>query len=315
MRADYVFAFSKNLFWQNGLQYRFDKVSGSNRLGTQNTGSAQTGILFKRNNLEAQANLRAEVWNDRLLPLSPFASIKWAVGNGFSVSAFGGYNYRVPSMNDRFWVPGGNPDLNPENGWSYGASSNYLKTFGRFDVNLRAAYYHSLMNDLIQWLPGMGSIWSPSNVKQVRLQGADFNAEFGYYVGQNYVQLRGGWSFNQSEVLQSHQANDRSVGKQLIYQPEFKATHRLQYTFKRWSAQFTHRYVGQVYTNYASTNNTLRAYNLFDAGAAYKFKRPLFWFNWSMAININNLTNTYYENIAYFPMPGANFNLSITFEL
>jgi iron complex outermembrane receptor protein len=218
-------------------------------------------------------------------------------------------------MNDRFWVPGGNLELNPENGWSYETSANYIKTFGRLELNLRAAYYHSLMNDLIQWLPGIGSIWSPHNVKQVRLQGADFNAEVSYKAGLNIFQFFGGWSVNQSIVMESHLANDQSVGRQLIYQPEFKATHRMQYTYKRWSAQLSHRFVGQVYTTYASANNTLPAYNLFDVGAAYAFEKPLFWFQWSLALNVNNITNTYYENIAYFPMPGTNFNLSVTFEL
>jgi iron complex outermembrane receptor protein len=315
VRADYILAVSKKLFWQNGLQYRFDKVSGSNRLGTQNISSVQTGLFFKTALIEAQANIRAEIWDGQLLPISPFASAKWFVGGGFSVSAFGGYNYRVPSMNDRFWVPGGNPDLKPENGWSYEVSANYIKALGNFNVNLRAAFYQSLVNDLIQWLPSIGSIWTPENVKQVRMQGADVNVELSYPVGPNFFRLRGGWSFNQSTVLQSHKANDQSVGGQLIYQPEFKATHSLQYSYSRVSAQITHRFVGQVYTNYASLNNTLPAYNLFDVGAAYTFKKPLFWFRWTLALNINNITNAYYENIAYFPMPGINFNFSINIQL
>lgn len=315
VRVDYIFAISKHLFWQNGLQYRFDQVSGSNREGHQNTNSAQSGLLFKQNNFEAQANLRAEIWNNQLLPLSPFASVKWGIGSGFSISAFGGYNYRVPSLNDRFWVPGGNPELNPENGWSYEASLIYNKSLGLWGVNFRAALYKSLMNDLIQWLPGTGNIWRPMNVKEVRMQGADVNANVELHLGENFFQLRGGWSFNKSEVLQSHIKNDQSIGQQLIYQPGFKATHQVKYGIKRWSAQVSHRYIGQVNTNYASTNNTLPAYHLLDVGAAYRLAKPLFWMNWSLALNINNITNTYYENIAYFPMPGINMNLTLRASL
>ena len=32
------------------------------------------------------------------------------------------YNYRFPSMNDLYWRPGGNPDVKPEEGYSYDAS-------------------------------------------------------------------------------------------------------------------------------------------------------------------------------------------------
>jgi iron complex outermembrane receptor protein len=313
VRADYVFAFSKKLFWQNGLQYRFDKVSGSNRLGTQNTSSVQTGLLFKRNHLEAQANLRAEWWNDRFLPLSPFASLKVPVFGGLNFTAFGGYNYRVPSMNDRFWVPGGNPDLLPESGWSFETAANYLRQFGRFELNLRAAYYRSNITNLIQWLPGIGSIWSPENVKQVRMQGVDFNAELSYQTGNHFFRLRGSWSFNQSHVLHAYQVNDQSVGKQLIYQPQIKGVHSIQYVYKSLTAQLTHRFVGEVFTHYGTVGNTLPAYNLIDVGLAHPLKNR--WITCIIGLNVNNITNTYYENISFFPMPGVNFQISITFQL
>ena len=70
--------------------------------------------------------------------------------------------------------------------------------------------------------------------------------------------------------------------------------------------------MGDVNTNYAISNNTLPAYNLLDAGFAYRFKKRLFWFNWALALQVNNITNTYYENIAFYPMPGGNINFSIT---
>ena len=38
------------------------------------------------------------------------------------------YNYRFPSMNDLYWRPGGNPDVKPEDGYSYDASVGLSET-------------------------------------------------------------------------------------------------------------------------------------------------------------------------------------------
>ena len=311
--ADYLQQINQVFTWQSGVQYRYDVVGGSNRAGQQHTVSAQSGIELKTSYLEAQATLRAEVWRDTLLPLSPFASIKLPMFPGFALTAFGGYNYRVPSLNDRFWNPGGNAQLKPESGWSYEGAANYTYQNKKWNLALRAAFYNSTITDLVQWVPVGSGIWEPHNVKSVALSGTDYSVNIGFKHKRHIIQWSGSISYNDSRITASHIANDQSVGHQLIYQPEIKATQRLFYDFSGYFAQLDYVYVGEVYTNYSSQINQLDGYHLVDATIGWHTVE--FGMDMTMMFAAKNILNMYYETIAFYPMPAINFALTMKVEL
>lgn len=65
---------------------------------------------------------------------------------------------RFPTLNDMFWVPGGNPLLRSELGWEVRASVNRKST----GVDL----YHGSLTDAIVWMP-VGTLWTPRNVASI----------------------------------------------------------------------------------------------------------------------------------------------------
>jgi vitamin B12 transporter len=314
LRADWLYAINEHWQLQSGVQGRYDDAGGGNRNGTQHMASIQSGIKYTGQLLHAQAVLRYEEWDGKSLPLSPFASLELPLPFGFKVTAFGGYNYRIPGMNDRFWNPGGNEDLLPEQGWSYEAALTYEIPLQKWIVVARMAYYESLVDNYILWMPaGNGTIWSPHNVRQVELSGVDADLHISWKHLEHIVEFKAGWAYNQSIVKASHNENDNSVGRQLTYQPEHKITGRLLYAYRYWSASLTSVFVGEVSTNYSESGHPLEAYNLFNIGIGYAFnvkKSTL-----SIQLAANNLTNTYYENIAFYPMPGRNYSLNLKFAL
>ena len=227
-------------------------------------------------------------------------------------SMFLGIRQSIATLNDRFWVPGGNPDLQPENGYTGELTIGTARPLWSGRLQVSATGYYSLLNDYVQWIPS-GATWSPQNVKQVEIRGVDVNLAYTLRNGKWYGKAEGGVSFNSSIIQASHLDNDASVGKQLIYQPEFKTGGGLTIGFDQWYVAFKHRYVGEVYTIYLSSNNTLDPYHLLDVSVTKTLTvRSL---QVTLIAAANNTTNTQYQNISYFPMPGTNYSLTLKLSI
>ena len=63
-------------------------------------------------------------------------------------------NHHYASLNDLYFLPGGNPDLNPEHGWSYDIGASAQRAIShRSTITASANWYDSYINDWILWLP------------------------------------------------------------------------------------------------------------------------------------------------------------------
>ncbi len=301
------------LQWQNGLQVRLDKVSGSNRSGSQNTISAQSGLFFAKKWLSAQAVLRAELWNEKLLPLSPFASLRAEFLKNVFASIYGGYNYRIPSLNDRFWVPGGNLNLEPESGWNGEVAVFYNQKTVSKNVLIRLAAYKNTMQNYIQWVPGAAGIWAPHNVKVVSISGIDFNANVAQTIKKWFFSGELNASFNDAFVQESSVPGDQSQGQQLIYQPKYKATFGATAGYFGWFCHTDYLYTGSVTTSYDGSTQDLEAFTVVDVSVSKSFHLKKTLLNFIFAVN--NVANQGYQTIPFFPMPGRNFSLTLKISI
>lgn len=88
------------------------------------------------------------------------------MGEGVAGKGKVAYNYRFPSMNDLYWRPGGNPDVKPEDGYSYDASVAYRKQLYRgLFLDAEVSGYLMYIDNWILWLPKDGNqwVWTPQN--------------------------------------------------------------------------------------------------------------------------------------------------------
>ncbi len=310
-QINYQYKISEKLKWQNGGQAQFSKVSGSNRVGNLHTESLRTGLALNTKNMHAQALVRLEVWDGELLPISPFLGLRYTFFRNFNASVNGSYVYRTPTLNQLYWVPGGNINLKPENGYTGEFALYYSAQKNRQNIFVRAALYASALNEYIQWVPGANSIWSPQNVKQVEIYGLDVNATYAIQVKQWYVALRGALSLNHAETVKSEKQNDQSVGNQVLYQPKLKTTSGFTIGFEKWYVNANYRFIGEVQTAYDGSGNSLDPYGVLDLSLSKTigFKKG----ETTFIAAFNNITNQAYETVPYFPMPGRNF--SITFKI
>jgi vitamin B12 transporter len=220
-------------------------------------------------------------------------------------------NSKIPTMNDLFWMPGGNRDLKNEYAYMYELLFEMRHKFEPyFNIDWDVAVFSNRIKDMIQWLPGEYSYWSPSNIRNVNTQGVETSASLGYSSGNLRASLNLGYSFISAENA-SQSVYELSDGKQLIYIPENQASSLLVMKFHNFYSSLKSSYVGKRFTS-ADNSKYLHSYLLNDltAGSFVTISQISF----DLSLSVNNIFNTEYQSLAYYPMPGRSFFLKISFN-
>lgn len=302
-----------------GIQIGADRALFSNRSLPLTEGRGTFHLksrLFKRYKLEIISLIR-ESWQGNRLSL-PFGTIttSWSPHQRHSFHANVSRNQRFPTLNDRYWDPGGNPDLLPESGygteigWLFHPGPNYMpgNLFGKLHLNAFA----NLVNQWIQWIPGTGSVWTPQNVHQVGNLGGEVFVELRKKMGPWAFDLTAAYTIVRSQSLSSEIPNDNSVGNQLIYTPVHRANLRLSASFKGWSFVAQEALNGRSYIT-RDNQSWLPGYALANLRLGKSLQATNSQFELYAAVN--NIFNVNYRTVAARPMPRRNFNLGLRMNL
>ena len=112
-----------------------------------------------------------------------------------------GRGYRIPTLNDRYWDPGGNPYLQPEESWSAEGGLDWVIRNNDKTAVVNVTYHHQEVNDWIQWTP-VGSIWTSQNVQQVTIDGIEVSADFEWIRNGHQFNWSMNYSYTQSIITQ-----------------------------------------------------------------------------------------------------------------
>ncbi|MDY5353113.1 MAG: TonB-dependent receptor plug domain-containing protein [Bacteroides pyogenes] len=225
------------------------------------------------------------------------------------------YNYRFPSMNDLYWRPGGNPNVKPEEGYSYDASVSYKKKLNELLIlNGEFSGYLMHIDNWIVWLPKDGNqwIWTPQNKRDVLSAGIEFYGKAEFKKGDWETVLSGNFSWTQSRTRKKQHEDDHSYMKQIPYVPKYKWNMRLELNYKKGFLSCQTSYIGKRYITTDQSYSTA-SYSVHNLLAGYQFeigKR----FTLTPQLRIDNLLDTYYESTQYYPMPLRNCLLSLMLE-
>lgn len=227
-------------------------------------------------------------------------------------------NYRFPTLNDLYFLPGGNPDLRSEHGIAYEAGLSFaVGREGSYTLSGSASWYDQRIDDWILWLPTTKGFFSPVNVKKVHAYGVEMQADLDMALGGDWkLDLNGTFSWAPSiNVGEKMSPADQSVGKQLPYEPVWSATASGRLTWRTWSLLYQWCYYSQRYTM-SSNDVTLTGYlpPYFMNNASLEKRFLLRWCDLSLKAAVNNLFDEEYLSVLSRPMPGINaeFFLSIT---
>jgi iron complex outermembrane receptor protein len=281
---------------------------------TANYFAAFAGVRYEFNNtFHISFDARKDFTENQNSPIAPSAGIEKTIfQNHLILKARGGKNFNLPSLNDLYWVPGGNLDLKPETGWSYESGIVFQPT-RKNDFSFEATYFSTLINDWIQWQPEAYGYYTPVNLKQVHARGIEASINFKTTWKNFDFYFSGNYSFTKSTNEKSDQIlGEETIGKQLIYVPEHLANIHASISFKKFILTYAHMFVGLRYT---TSDNTLSLPYYHFANLKidrnFIFKKNAF----GIFFKINNLFDENYQVIAYRPMPGKNYSAGININL
>ena len=224
-------------------------------------------------------------------------------------------NYRFPTLNDLYFLPGGNPNLRKERGWTYDAGVSFgVGDKGVYSLTGSATWFDSYIHDWILWLPTTKGFFSPRNIKDVHSYGVELKGDLSVKLGKAWhltMNATYSWtpSINEGEP---RTPADKSVGKQLPYVPEFSSTVTGRLSWRRWTFLYKWCYYSERYTmssNDISLSGKLPPY--FMSNISLEKVLEFKWAELSLKGAINNLFNEEYLSVLSRPMPGINFELFI----
>ena len=302
----------KNIILQSG-----DKGIVGYHVGRLELSGAISAKWQPTDRIGLSAVAREELFGDKWSPIIPalfFEGLLSRPGN-LTIKLSGSRNYRFPTLNDLYFLPGGNPDLRHERGWTYDAGLNFA--VGKKDLYKLTGsltWFDSYIDDWIIWLPTTKGFFSPRNLKKVHAYGLELQADLNLQFSKDWaLSLNSTFSWSPSiNIGESLTAADQSVGKQLPYVPEISANIVGRLSWRTWAFTYKWCHYSERYTM-SSNDITLtgRLPKYYMSNISLEKSLHCSWADWSLKGTINNLFNEEYLSVLARPMPRINFQFFV----
>lgn len=267
------------------------------------------------------AVVREEVYKDDWVAPIPalFADVilwkPWNVVMKASVAR----NYRYPTMDDLYFQPGGNPDLQPEKGFTYDIGVEFAVKKARWTLTGNLTAFDSHIKDWILWTPNTKGFWEPSNVKKVHNYGVECSADGSWLMAKELkLSLATNFAWTPSKnVGERVNDNDASYGKQLCYVPKTSANINARLQWRTWTLTYQWSHYSERYTTTSNEVNyitgRLKPYYMTDISLEKTFRWR--WMECAVKGVCNNLFSTQYVTVLSRPMPRRNYEIYLTIKL
>lgn len=219
--------------------------------------------------------------------------------------------YRLPTLNDLYWNPGGNPDLKPEQGWTFEAGLTHdFRLSKHLDFYKSLTVFSNHINDWIVWLPA-GALWTPQNIQTVWSRGLESRLQFTWHAAQWNAALGGEYSSTHASNMEARFPGDASVGKQLIYTPKYRASAHLSISWKGFLLRYQYQFTDRRYLS-ADNRDYLPSFQTHDINISKQFTFRQTGLR--LSFGVANLFDNRYLVIAGTPMPGRTYTGSLHFQ-
>lgn len=283
--------------------------------------------------LSIKASLKKELNSIFYLPYAFHFLSQYKLGRALDIYASVSTNYRMPTLNELYFIPGGNKNLKPERSKNIEGGIHFNKLTGKFHFQNDIAFYNRQVNDWILWYGS--SIFTPHNIQEVHSRGIEYMMNFELLfashkaknttslieiqqqsllnsTNQN-LKLIGGilYAYTLSTSEGSTIPNDYSIGKQIPYVPRYQMKAHVGLKNNLGELTYFHTYTGY---RFITTDETqyLEPYQTGNLMFIYKFKiqtiRSIF------SAKCLNIFNTNYQSITGRYMPRRNWSVAMNFE-
>lgn len=247
--------------------------------------------------------------NSLLFPdLSLAAQVKIIPDKEYYLSANFSKNSRIPSLNDMYWEPGGNPDLKAETGFTSEISVTVTDELSSV-VNIRSelSLFCTRINNMIHWQPGEFAFWEAINIGSIRTSGLESSLRLKFNTSVIRIVANAGYVYTRASRV-----NEGLQGQQLEYIPRNRINGIIRLDWNHFYASIASNFSGRRFLN-ADNTQFLPAYCVSDLnlGTVIILRNTTF----DISLDMTNIFNANYQSIAWYPMPGRAFMLSVFLQL
>ncbi len=206
-----------------------------------------------------------------------------------------GRAFRVPTFNDRYWSPGGNPDLRPERSWGGDLGVWIGQTRGHVEFT---AFGHHRRNEIV-WRPSGDGYWAPINVGRVRALGGEVSGDWGWSLTPGLA-LDLGFTYTYTDARNRTTPGAPSYNEQVRYVPRDQMKTHATLSWGPASLTVHGRYTGQrpltsdgrqFLDEYVTANTQLQLEHSFSG------------IRTALSVQVENFLDTNYRSIGNRPMP------------
>ena len=268
--------------------------------------------FFKRFNISL--NLRQGFVTNFKLPFVPAFGASYLLlyseKNSLKLNGNIAKSYRVPTFNDRYWVPGGKPNLLPEEGMNYELGIQYGYNSGPAQASIKINAFFMDIDNWLLWRNG-GSFWYAENVQRVQSKGVEITGELKYKIGQ--VELINTLNYSCTNANRTESLVENSAfGRQLEYVPLHSAVAFASVSYKNFNFSTDASYINEQFTD-ETNGNILPPCFLLNLATSYQFGiKAMNQFR--MKAMVNNILNTNYQSSINYAMPRINYQISLIYN-
>ncbi|MBO6574647.1 MAG: TonB-dependent receptor [Rhodothermales bacterium] len=250
------------------------------------------------------AGLRQEVRTARYRAV-PRVSVSTR-GSGLLVSVSAGRSVRHPTFVERYWQPGGNPDLRPEVGYTVDAGLE--SRLGA--LVLKTTAFAAWLDNRIVWQPSLVmsglQVWTPTNVGRARSTGLEWRA---LWAG-NRVAV--GIDGSYTRATDRSDSRSASFGHQLRYVPRTVIAVPVRWAVGAVELSASARYTGH---RPIASDGSFEEPPYTELDLALRTTRRLAQADATLSIMLHNALDIPFETVRLYPMPGRHLTLHLNIDL
>lgn len=266
--------------------------------------------------LSSSINLRQALVTKFDPPFTPSIGIEYAIfqkGNTkISLPTNVALSYRVPTLNERYWLNLGNPDIMPEKGFNKEFGVVWLqKISNTMQAKVGITVFHNLIDNWTYWNPDKN--YKVENLLQVKAKGYEIETSIKYKSNLWQFTTDVQYAFTNSSQQKEFGAYSKEIlGKQLIYVPRHIISSTSSITRKSFSLSIQQLFNSERYITFDHSGLPFPPYYLMNLMISYQ--KLLKNNQLDLMLQGNNLTNTLYPNLKKNAMPMRSVALTVSYH-
>ena len=294
---------------------------------TRNSFLNNIAFQFKKRRYEISGNLLYSIVNEKVKTGESGNNFnKFSNGLAFSLQPFSGipfrtrlfykHIFRAPTFNDLYYTNVGNTKLRPEFADQYNVGFSYAKQklgFVKLWTVTTDAYYN-FVSDKILTAPRQNLFqWSVQNIGKVKIKGIDVALNTSFKEWKN-IEISTSATYTFQEAKDVSNATSPFYKTQLSYTPKHSGSGSLNIEYNNFQFNYNLLYSSVRYKPGDQIfENLLQPFTTTDVSISYLLqKRQAFY---KLIFEANNIFNTEFEIVKYYPMPLSNFRITLNISL